>query len=128
MEHSHHSKHSCHHEHHRHAPDETRPLPANASETVYTCPMHPQVRQKEPGNCPICGMALEPENIAEGEADDTELKDMTRRFWIATALSVPLVILNMGAHVSASMHDFLMNPLSAWVQLVLATPVVLWAG
>ena len=117
----------CHHEH-----GQAKPAPATADasgkEVIYTCPMHPEVRQVGPGTCPKCGMALEPENIADMEEDDSELKDMTRRFWIATALSVPLLVINMGAHVSAALHDFLMNPLAAWVQLALATPVVLWAG
>lgn len=117
----------CHHDHGQVKPDSST-TDASGKEVIYTCPMHPEVRQIGPGTCPKCGMALEPENAAAGESDDSELKDMTRRFWIATVLSVPLVILNMGAHVSAGLHSFLMNPLAAWVQLALATPVVLWAG
>jgi Cu+-exporting ATPase len=96
---------------------------------IYTCPMHPEVRQKGPGNCPKCGMTLEPEKVsADAAPDDSELKNMTRRFWIACALSIPLLVINMGAHVSSALQDFMMNPLAVWVQLALATPVVLWCG
>jgi Cu+-exporting ATPase len=95
--------------------------------TIYTCPMHPQIRQVGPGNCPICGMALEPE-IASAEAEaNPELADMTRRFWIAVALSVPIVVLEMGGHI-IDLHGLIAPSTSNWVQLVLATPVVLWAG
>ncbi len=100
----------------------------DAKDAIYTCPMHPEIRQIGPGTCPKCGMALEPEDIAQSDGADPELKDMTRRFWIATALSIPLVIFNMGAHISEGLHGFLMNPASAWVQLLLASPVVLWCG
>ncbi len=97
-------------------------------DVIYTCAMHPEVRQLGPGTCPKCGMALEPENIADSDGADPELKEMTRRFWIATALSIPLLVINMGGHLWQGLHEFLMNPVSAWVQLALATPVVLWAG
>lgn len=117
----------CHHDHGQEKPAPVT-TPAAGKEVIYTCPMHPEVRQIGPGTCPKCGMALEPENIADSDGTDPELKDMTRRFWIATVLSIPLVILNMGAHLSEGLHNFLMNPASAWVQLVLATPVVLWCG
>src|SRR5580658_7430950 len=92
--------------------------------TIYTCPMHPEVRQAGPGACPICGMALEPE--AGGEDDGGELTDMTRRFLLSAVLTLPVVVLEMGAHV------FGFTPLSprasALTQLALATPVVLWGG
>src|SRR6201999_109175 len=92
----------------------------------YTCPMHPEVRQVGPGSCPICGMALEPEQVSLDDAPDPELIDMTRRFWIAAALTVPVFVLEMGRHLGL-MH--LVPPGSSnWVSLVLATPVVLWAG
>lgn len=114
----------CHHDH-----GAPKPVakPA-AKDAIYTCPMHPEIRQVGPGTCPKCGMALEPENIADSDGADPEMKDMTRRFWIATALSIPLLVINMGGHLWQGLHEFLMNPVSAWVQLVLATPVVLWAG
>ncbi len=86
---------------------------------VYTCPMHPEVRQKGPGACPKCGMALEPETVSLSDAPDPELVDMTRRFWICAALSAPLLAIAMG-HLNV--------PHTVWVQLVLATPVVLWGG
>jgi Cu+-exporting ATPase len=115
----------CCHTHHQAAPVVT---PKGGKDIIYTCPMHPEVRQIGPGTCPKCGMALEPENMAESDGTDQELQEMTRRFWISTALSVPLVILNMGAHLWQGLHELLMNPSSAWVQLVFATPVVLWCG
>jgi Cu+-exporting ATPase len=100
---------------------------AVASATEYTCPMHPQIRQIGPGNCPICGMALEPV-IATGEAGESpELRDMTRRFWIGLALTVPVFLLEMGGHVFDVGH-LVGAQTSNWVQLVLGTPVVLWAG
>ena len=95
--------------------------------TIYTCPMHPQIRQDGPGNCPICGMALEPLVATAQAAPNHELIDMTRRLWIGAALAVPVVVLAMGGHLPWLM--VLVPPrLSDWVQLVFATPVVLWAG
>ena len=88
--------------------------------TVYVCPMHPEVRQMGPGTCPICGMALEPEVATLDEGPNPELIDMTRRFWISTALAAPLILLAM-------LHS-LSGPLVNWIQLALATPVVLWGG
>jgi Cu+-exporting ATPase len=93
--------------------------------TIYTCPMHPEVRQDHPGNCPICGMTLEPE-AAEPEEDNAELRDMTRRFWIGLALAAPVAVLAMGAHFPPL--DAMPARLSAWIQFLLATPVVLWTG
>src|SRR5690606_1492639 len=77
-----------------------------ARKTIYVCPMHPEVRQDTPGNCPICGMALEPETVAE-EEDDSELRDMTRRFWVAAALSIALLVIAMGPMVGLPIHHWL---------------------
>ena len=95
--------------------------------TIYTCPMHPEIRQVGPGSCPICGMALEPELVTAETGSNPELVDMTRRFWIGTALSLPLVVLEMGAHLAGT-HGWIPQTQSNWVQFALATPVVLWAG
>jgi P-type Cu+ transporter len=94
---------------------------------IYTCPMHPEVRQQGPGDCPICGMALEPEEVTADTGPSAELVDMTRRFWIGLALTLPVFVLEMGSHLFAT--DHLLSPQwSNWIQLALATPVVLWAG
>ncbi len=95
--------------------------------TIYTCPMHPEIRQVGPGSCPICGMALEPDVVSLDAAANPELADMTRRFWIGLALSVPPVVLEMGGHLAGG-HGLIDPALSNWIQLVFATPVVLWAG
>jgi Cu+-exporting ATPase len=95
--------------------------------TIYTCPMHPQIRQVGPGNCPICGMALEPEVASLDAPPNAELADMTRRFWIGLVLSLPAVVLEMGSHLLGG-HGWIDQTLSNWIQLVFATPVVLWAG
>jgi P-type Cu+ transporter len=100
------------------------PVPAG---TIYTCPMHPEIRQVGPGTCPICGMALEPDVVSLDDAPNPELADMTRRFWIGAALSVPPVVLEMGGHLVGG-HGLIDPTLSNWIQLVFATPVVLWAG
>ena len=101
----------------------TKPTPPTPEGTIYTCPMHPEIRQTGPGACPICGMALEPE--AGREDDGSELADMTRRLWISTILALPLVALEMGGHFGFSP---LPHHVSSLVQLALATPVVLWGG
>jgi heavy metal translocating P-type ATPase len=101
--------------------------PAKAPGTIYTCPMHPQIRQDHPGNCPICGMTLEPELPTAETGPSAELVDMTRRFWVATALALPVFLLEMGSHVF-DFHAFISPQNLNWVQLVLATPAVLWAG
>ena len=95
--------------------------------TIYTCPMHPQIRQTGPGNCPICGMTLEPVVATADAGPNPELIDMTRRFWIGLALAIPVMALEMGGHLT-NLHMVLGQNLSNWIQLVLATPVVLWAG
>ena len=95
--------------------------------TVYTCPMHPEVRQVGPGACPICGMALEPEIASADTGPNPELADISRRFWIATALSLPVVVLEMGGHIAGT-HSWVDQAVSNWVQFALASPVVLWAG
>nr|WP_315778132.1 MULTISPECIES: heavy metal translocating P-type ATPase [unclassified Bradyrhizobium] len=101
--------------------------PAMPAGTIYTCPMHPEIRQVGPGTCPICGMALEPDVISLDDAPNPELADMTRRFWIGTLLAAPVVVLEMGGHLVGG-HGFIDPMLSNWIQLALATPVVLWAG
>ncbi|WP_256807558.1 heavy metal translocating P-type ATPase [Bradyrhizobium sp. Bra64] len=95
--------------------------------TIYTCPMHPQIRQVGPGSCPICGMALEPEVASLETGPNPELADMTRRLWIGGTLALPAVVLEMGGHL-AGPHNWIDQTLSNWIQLVFATPVVLWAG
>jgi len=95
--------------------------------TTYTCPMHPEIRQIGPGTCPICGMALEPDLVSLDNAPNPELADMTRRFWIGAVLSLPPVVLEMGGHLVGG-HGLIDPTLSNWIQLVFATPVVLWAG
>ncbi|MFO6419308.1 copper-transporting P-type ATPase [Hylemonella sp. W303a] len=109
-----------------------RPAVASGSEPAarpgdYTCPMHPQVRQPGPGTCPICGMALEPVLAGAQDAESPELRDMTRRFWIGLALTLPVFVLEMGGHLF-NIHHLIGQQASNWVQLALATPVVLWAG
>ena len=95
--------------------------------TVYTCPMHPEIRQVGPGSCPICGMALEPVLVSLEAEPNAELIDMTRRFWIGLVLAIPVFILEMGGHLFGLTHA-IGQQVSNWLQLILATPVVLWAG
>ncbi|WP_374546428.1 heavy metal translocating P-type ATPase [Rhodoblastus sp.] len=95
--------------------------------TIYTCPMHPEIRQVGPGHCPICGMALEPLLGSDQSGPSAELQDMTRRFWIGLALAAPVFILEMGGHLTDLGH-LIGHTTSNWIQLALATPVVLWAG
>lgn len=94
--------------------------------TTYTCPMHPEIRQVGPGSCPICGMALEPEIATADEGPNPELADMTRRFWIALVLTLPVFTLEMGSHLLG--RALVAQPFSNWIQFALAAPVVLWAG
>jgi Cu+-exporting ATPase len=102
---------------------------ATAEGAIYTCPMHPQIRQVGPGSCPICGMALEPAGVGDDTGPNPELIEMTRRFWIGVALAVPTVILEMGGHFPGlGLHRYISPHFSAWLQFILATPVVLWAG
>jgi P-type Cu+ transporter len=107
--------------------DQTRPKAAAPEGAIYTCPMHPQIRQVGPGNCPICGMALEPEVASLDAPPNAELADMTRRFWVGLVLALPAVVLEMGGHLVGG-HGWVDQTLSNWIQLVFATPVVLWAG
>ncbi|HSX93418.1 MAG TPA: copper-translocating P-type ATPase [Hydrogenophaga sp.] len=118
---------------HHHAPAGPDPAasasagPAGGPDAEYTCPMHPEVRQRGPGHCPICGMALEPVLAAATSGDSPELRDMTRRFWIGLAFTVPVFALEMGAHLT-DLHHLVAPRVSNLVQMLLATPVVLWAG
>ena len=105
------------------------PAPVADKSAIYTCPMHPEVRQEGPGSCPICGMALEPLQVSLEAAPNLELLDMQRRFWIGLVLALPVFVLEMGGHVaSLGLHRLISPTASTWVQFALATPVVLWAG
>ncbi len=119
-----HADHSCCSPH----PTATRRRPDGPRDAIYTCPMHPEVRQVGPGDCPKCGMALEPLD-ATAEQDDSELRDITRRFWIAAALSGPLLVYVMTGMLLAHPHEGVISPVaSQWIELALATPVVLWCA
>ena len=121
----------CDHQHHQHGHASTNATPTalqgNPDEVEYTCPMHPQVRQMGPGHCPICGMALEPVLVTAAAGDSAELRDRTKRFWIGTVLTLPVFALEMGGHLTTLNH-LLGQQLSNWIQMLLGTPVVLWAG
>ena len=105
------------------------PKPPTAAGTIHTCPMHPEIRQDGPGSCPICGMALEPLVMTAEAPPNHELLDMTRRFWIGLALSLPVFVLEMGGHVPwLGLHPMVSERLSIWIQFALSTPVVVWAG
>ena len=104
----------------------SRSEPVAAPGVMWTCPMHPEIRQQGPGTCPICGMALEPEEPSLDDAPNPELVDFTRRWWVSAALAVPLLILTMGTEF-LGIH--LVDPAySPWIQLALTAPIVLWAG
>jgi Cu+-exporting ATPase len=103
--------------------------PAPVAGTIYTCPMHPQVRRNQAGSCPICGMALEPEGIPEAEGNNPELADMTRRLLVGAVLATPIFILDMGGHLGLQGVEHLLSMKALqWVQFTLATPIVLWCA
>jgi Cu+-exporting ATPase len=109
------------------APSE--PVRRGGREALWTCPMHPQIVRKEPGSCPICGMALEPMTPATGDAANPEFRDMTRRFWAGVALSLPLVAIGLAEDLAKPALDALLAPrVAMWIQLLLGTPAVLWGG
>jgi len=114
-------------------PESKAPTPPTTERTVggaiYTCPMHPQIRQAGPGNCPICGMTLEPVAATAVVGPNHELVDMTRRFWVGLILTLPVFVLEMGSHIPGlGLHDLVPPRISSWIQFALSTPVVLWAG
>jgi Cu+-exporting ATPase len=103
--------------------------PAPATRVEYTCPMHPQIVRSGPGACPICGMALEPRTVSASEEENPELSDMTRRFWISVALTIPVLILGMSDLIPGQpLQRILSMRTIGWIELILATPVVLWGG
>ena len=125
------SKHDHAHGDHGKTADQTHDtVPPDHSGPVYTCPMHPQVRQTKPGSCPICGMGLERETAAAGdEGPNPELIDFTRRFWVGVALTLPLLVLTMPAAAGfTAIRDFFGERTTLWIELALGTPVILWSG
>ncbi|MGI9407513.1 MAG: heavy metal-binding domain-containing protein, partial [Hyphomicrobiaceae bacterium] len=97
--------------------------------TQYTCPMDPEIVRDEPGTCPICGMALEPMGVPDFDAGpNPELLDFTRRFWIGAALAIPLLLVAMGPMLGLPVREWLGHGWAAWLELILATPIVLWCG
>lgn len=118
------SEHHHVHDSHEHHGEPAEPV---APGTMYTCPMHPEIRQQGPGDCPICGMGLEPEEVNLEDGPSEELTDMTRRFWVGLILALPVFLLEMGGHLIGI--DHIISPqTNNWVQLALATPVVAWCG
>jgi Cu+-exporting ATPase len=124
----------CHHDNQQNEPTDAESrefdtVPDGYTGTVYTCPMHPQVRSTDPESCPICGMGLEPETISLEDDDQSELRDMRRRFLVAAVLSVPVLILAMGKYVpGVDMEALVPHRIGIWLELIFATPVVLWSG
>ncbi|MGH7495574.1 MAG: heavy metal translocating P-type ATPase [bacterium] len=109
---------------------ERNPAWRPAAKIIYTCPMHPEIEQDHPGECPKCGMALEPKTVARASTEEnTELRDMTRRFWVGAALTLPVFLLAM-AHMAPRLHidSLVQENVSRWLQFIFSTPVVLWAG
>jgi P-type Cu+ transporter len=104
---------------------EKNPMWKPTSKTIYTCPMHPEIEQDHPGDCPICGMALEPKGIAESDEEDEGIRDLTRKFWIAAVLTLPVFFLAM-SHLLPGVH--LRKDITKWIEFILTIPVVLWAG
>ena len=107
---------------------EHREEPEAVPGAAYTCPMHPEVRQEGPGSCPKCGMALEPETVSAGEEEDPELRSMTRRLWVSAALTIPVLVLAMGGLVGLPVHEWISPSRGKWLELLFASPVVLWGG
>lgn len=114
----------------RHGAKPTAPAKPAPAGTIYTCPMHPEIEQVGPGDCPICGMALEPKGVPTGEeGPNPELVDFRRRFWVGVALTVPLLILTMPPYLGYSqIREVFGESTSLWIELVLSTPVILWSG
>src|SRR5690606_13593005 len=108
----------------QHQPPAGAAAPAAPAGTIYTCPMHPQIRQDHPGSCPICGMALEPLMPSLEDDENPELKDFTRRFWWTLPLTAIVTVLAMFGHAAG----WLDMATQSWVELVLSLPIVLWAG
>ena len=103
--------------------------PAASKDVEYTCPMHPEIVRNGPGSCPLCGMALEPRTVTADDEENPELIDMTRRFWVGLALTVPVFVMAMGEMLPGAPLQRILSPVAqAWAELLLATPVVLWAG
>ncbi|GAB3914285.1 copper-translocating P-type ATPase [Microlunatus endophyticus] len=115
------------HEHHEHDHHEQAPEDGGRQSSEYTCPMHPEIRRPGPGACPICGMALEPVTITADAEPSAELIDMARRFWIGLVLAAPVFLLEMTGHLF-DLDAVIPAEVQVWVQFVLATPVVVWAG
>ncbi|MDP7150409.1 MAG: copper-translocating P-type ATPase [Paracoccaceae bacterium] len=129
--HAHHDHHA--HDHHGHSSGESGKydtVPAGYDGPVYTCPMHAEVRQTHPGSCPLCGMGLELESAAMADdGPNPELIDFTRRFWVGTVLSIPLLVFTMGPYLGfAEVRDIFGERATLWIELVLGTPVVWWCG
>src|SRR5271155_3806061 len=116
-------------------------VPVSSTRTQYTCPMHPEIVRPGPGSCPICGMALEPRTVSASAQENPELRDMTRRFWVSTVLTVPLLVIAMGSMLWPGFFMRRVDTLAGyryefflwgwglpWLELFLATPVVLWCG
>ena len=100
----------------------------NAGKTIYTCPMHPEIEQDHPGDCPKCGMRLEPKTVAAESEGDTEIRSLSRRFWIALVLTIPVLAIAMGGWVGINVESIVSRSVSKWIEFGLTTPVVLWAG
>src|SRR6478752_4025751 len=114
--------------HHHHGAPAGQPTHSPGDAVEWTCPMHPEIRRPGPGSCPICGMALEPVTVTADSGPNPELADMTRRFVVAVVLSIPVLVLSMGRDLVPALEDAISTTAANWAQLVLATPVVLWAG
>jgi len=123
---------SHHSDHHEARPERVKPSHRQSekamSDGVWTCPMHPEIRRSGPGSCPVCGMALEPLVATASMGQSDELRDMTRRFWLGLLLTLPVLVLEMGYHLFPRMMQLLPAQYNVWLQLLLATPVVLWCG